>query len=139
MATTRLHDQYDGLSPDAPVNLHDVAALAEVQRDTAYKWSTRAGFPAPADDGTWQIGAVVAWLCSTGRLTGCQGELLRRSEVAALVGLAVSTVKVYLWKGDFPAPVDSAGRHPLWRRSDIEAWMDGRVDRRTIAGKEATA
>lgn len=139
--TTRLHDSYDGLALDDLVNLHDIGALAGVQRDTAYRWSTRPGFPQPAGDGTWKIGEVVDWLCSTGRLTGCDGDqdLLRRTQVAAITGLSLSTLKVYVWQGKFPKPSERVGRHPVWRRSAVEEWIGTRVDRRTRTGRQEAA
>jgi len=51
-------------------------------------------------------------------------ELLRVEEVAALVGLGVRTVWGLVAEKEFPRPV-KVGRLSRWRRSAVEAWMDG--------------
>ena len=134
----RLHPTYRRKAPDTYVNAADVAALASVKLDTARRWTRRPGFPAAATrdpnhgHSLWTLGAVLDWLCTTGRRDCASEHLLKRSELCERFGLAEQTIKVYTWRGDFPAPTAYRGRSPLWDAAVVQEWVDkgGRVDRR---------
>lgn len=49
-----------------------------------------------------------------------QPQLLTVKEVAALVGLGVSTIWCQVKKGNFPAPIKIGGS-TRWCRADVEA------------------
>ena len=65
-------------------------------------------------------------------------QLLDLSGIAALLGLALSTVRNYhqiserrrregtIRPGDFPEPAQRFGRSPAWELSVIRAWQDAR-------------
>lgn len=55
-------------------------------------------------------------------------RLLRRPEVEQLVGLSRSTIYTRLEKGTFPKPVPLGGRLVAWVESDIQAWIEERID-----------
>lgn len=153
---TRLHQSYRRLPAETSVSLADVAAIAGVQRDTARRWAQQSGFPSstgPGPDGSgearvWPLGAILEWLCQTGRRDqGCRDdEFLTRPELCARFGLSEQTIKAYVWQAGldeddprrrqsgppFPTPDARRLRSPLWRVSTIERWIaaGGRTDRR---------
>ena len=53
-------------------------------------------------------------------------DLLTAAEVSAMVRLDRSTIFRLRRKGQFPPPVDRGVRTNVWRRADIEAWLDRR-------------
>ncbi|QEQ97323.1 helix-turn-helix transcriptional regulator [Neptunomonas concharum] len=55
-------------------------------------------------------------------------RLLRRPEVEQLVGLSRSTIYNRLEKGTFPKPVPLGGRLVAWVESDIQAWIQERIE-----------
>lgn len=133
-----LHPTYRRKAPDTPINAADVAQLAGVKLDTARRWTRRAGFPAAASADAvtgvpiFQLGAVLDWLCRTGRRDCNRDDLLTRAELCERFVLAEQTIKVYTWRGDFPQPTTYHGRSPVWDAAVVQAWVDegGRVDRR---------
>ena len=50
--------------------------------------------------------------------------LLKRDEVTEMVGYSPSTLNRRVNAGDFPRPLDLGGRVRLWRKDQIEAWID---------------
>lgn len=50
--------------------------------------------------------------------------LLKRDEVVEMVGYSPSTLRRRVDAGDFPRPLDLGGRRRLWRKDQIEAWID---------------
>lgn len=53
--------------------------------------------------------------------------LLSVSEAAALAGVAASTWRTYVARGQAPAPdVYVTPDRPRWRRATVEAWMAAR-------------
>lgn len=50
------------------------------------------------------------------------GELMRMAEVAALVGVSVTTWRRWVQHGKAPAPVALPGK-PRWLRSAIVEWL----------------
>lgn len=56
-------------------------------------------------------------------------ELLTVKDVAAMLGVAENTVWNWRHAGEM-APATKIGRRVLWRRSEIEAWLDTRTEAR---------
>ena len=56
-------------------------------------------------------------------------EQLTVSEVAARLGLAVSTVQTYRRDGRLPSPDGYLGRTPWWRPATIDVWQAARPGR----------
>jgi excisionase family DNA binding protein len=54
-----------------------------------------------------------------------RAELLTSKEVAELLRVPVRTV--YVWRGSGSGPrAYRVGKHTLYRRSDVMAWLEGR-------------
>lgn len=53
--------------------------------------------------------------------------LLRRQQVQALTGLARSTLYKLISKGEFPTPVQLAGRAVAWDSQAVDAWIEARI------------
>ncbi|WP_370189335.1 helix-turn-helix transcriptional regulator [Qipengyuania sp.] len=55
-------------------------------------------------------------------------QLLRRSEVEAIVGLKKSAIYDRISKGKFPEPEHFRdARYVRWKRSKIEAWLEDQL------------
>tara|TARA_R110001599_G_scaffold16344_37_gene66743 strand:+ start:648 stop:878 length:231 start_codon:yes stop_codon:yes gene_type:complete len=54
--------------------------------------------------------------------------LLRIGEVIARTGLARSTVYQLIGQGQFPAPIPLHGRTRAFVASDVDAWVQARID-----------
>ncbi len=55
-----------------------------------------------------------------------QPLLLSVEQTALLTGLGARTIWRLASSGEFPKPVQIAGRRATrWKRSDVEAWVDG--------------
>lgn len=52
-----------------------------------------------------------------------------RKEVAEVLGIEPATWSGYVSRGQAPAPVRHVGRTPLWDRSEVMAWHEGRAGR----------
>lgn len=52
--------------------------------------------------------------------------LLEISDLAAHLGVQVTSVRRYRARGELPEPDARAGRSPLWRASTITAWQERR-------------
>jgi predicted DNA-binding transcriptional regulator AlpA len=59
--------------------------------------------------------------------------LIRKVEVARMLGCSVYTVDRWVKEGNFPKPIFVSDRAPArWRLRDVEAWLEkARVRRRT--------
>ena len=55
-------------------------------------------------------------------------EILRRRKVLATIGMGNSWLYEAIAKGEFPAPVQLGARAVGWRRADVEAWLESRVE-----------
>ncbi len=55
--------------------------------------------------------------------------LLRRREVEARTALARSTIYDWMKRGDFPKPVALGSRKVAWRESDVNAWLETRLEK----------
>jgi len=64
-------------------------------------------------------------------------RFLRLPEVMARTGLSRSTIYVRLAEGRFPEPVRLGPRAVGWIESEIDAWMQERIDRSRGGGDEA--
>ncbi|HIJ85705.1 MAG: Prophage CP4-57 regulatory [Magnetococcales bacterium] len=53
-------------------------------------------------------------------------RLLRKKEVLAVSGLAVSSLYDLIRRGDFPRPRKLGERSVAWRESEIRAWIESR-------------
>jgi len=56
------------------------------------------------------------------------GNLLTDTEVAALCGCAVQTLRNMRWRGEGPAWVRLGGRMIRYKPADVQAFIDGRAD-----------
>lgn len=55
-------------------------------------------------------------------------RICRLSEVIARTGLPRSTIYELMHNGDFPSQVQLARRSVGWVESEIEDWIDSRID-----------
>jgi len=56
-------------------------------------------------------------------------ELLRLPEVAKLVKKSRATIYTDMRRGDFPKPISIGRRAMAWRLTDIDAWLNTRLQR----------
>jgi len=56
------------------------------------------------------------------------GNLLTDTEVAALCGCAVQTLRNMRWRGEGPAWVRLGGRMIRYKPADVQAFIDGKAD-----------
>lgn len=56
------------------------------------------------------------------------GNLLTDTEVAALCGCAVQTLRNMRWRGEGPAWVRLGGRMVRYKPADVQAFIDGKAD-----------
>ena len=56
-------------------------------------------------------------------------EHLRVKEVAKLVGgIAVSTVWLWIKTKNFPKPYKLAGRVTVWKKSEVDTWIENQIE-----------
>jgi prophage regulatory protein len=53
-----------------------------------------------------------------------QPAALDRDAAAAYVGLSVTTMEGEAQAGRFPKPRQATARRVVWRRADLDAWLD---------------
>lgn len=58
-----------------------------------------------------------------------QDRFLRLPEVIRLTGYSCSSVYLLMSRGEFPKTYKLGGRAVAWRESDIQAWINTRVQR----------
>lgn len=51
-------------------------------------------------------------------------QLLRIPQVMELTGLAKSTVWLWVKQGKLPSPIKLSTRVTVWKRSDLEEWIN---------------
>ena len=56
--------------------------------------------------------------------------ILRRKQVEARTGLSRSTIYLLIKKGTFPKPIKLSERSVGWIESEIDDWVDDKVQRR---------
>lgn len=64
-------------------------------------------------------------------------RFMRIKEVSAITGLAKATVYRYVSDGIFPRPIPLGGRRVAWLLSELEAWMNERLAKRTTTKEPA--
>ena len=57
---------------------------------------------------------------------------MTRPEVGDLLRTPVATLAQWAWRGYGP-PYLIVGRKALYRRSDVEAWLEGQADSRKVS------
>lgn len=57
-------------------------------------------------------------------------RLLRLSEVRDITRLSKSSIYVYMNAGKFPKSIPLGARSVVWLESDIQKWIEDRVNRR---------
>lgn len=57
-------------------------------------------------------------------------SILRRKNVEARTGLSRSTIYARIQQGTFPRPINLGGRAVGWLESEIQAWLESRVEKR---------
>lgn len=62
-------------------------------------------------------------------------RILRLKDVISQTGLARSTVYKYIDAGSFPKPVPLGGRSVGWVESEIQGWIEERIEYRDIANR----
>ncbi|MEX3953687.1 helix-turn-helix transcriptional regulator [Paraburkholderia sp. EG287B] len=55
-------------------------------------------------------------------------RLLRLREVRARTGLSTTTIYVRMKQGEFPRSVDIGGTRVAWRETQVDAWIQARID-----------
>lgn len=61
--------------------------------------------------------------------TSTKLSILRRKQVEARTGLSRSTIYDFIKAGTFPAPVSLGSRAVGWRSSDVEEWLESRIQK----------
>jgi predicted DNA-binding transcriptional regulator AlpA len=65
---------------------------------------------------------------------GNTGKLLGTEEVTDRCGLTRQQIHKMVQRGEFPSPVQIAGRRRAWREADYIAWVNSRPVLRTNTG-----
>ena len=60
-------------------------------------------------------------------------KILRRKHVEARTGYARSTIYLKMNKGTFPKPVKLGARAVGWIESEVEEWLQARIEKRDSA------
>lgn len=58
---------------------------------------------------------------------------LRLTEVMARTGLSRSAIYLSISEGNFPQNINLSARSVAWLESEIDAWMQDRINQRSIA------
>lgn len=64
-------------------------------------------------------------------------RLLRRPTVEALTGLSRSGIYDRIRRGEFPAPVSLGASAVAWVESEVNAWIQARIEAGRTTGKAA--
>ncbi|MDS1311215.1 helix-turn-helix transcriptional regulator [Marinobacter xiaoshiensis] len=59
-------------------------------------------------------------------------KILRLKQVAAMTGLARSTIYKYVSAGTFPEPIPLGGRSVGWVEAEVHRWITERIENRDI-------
>ena len=60
-------------------------------------------------------------------------RFLRLTDVMARTGLSRSSIYISIREGKFPANINLGARSVGWLESEIDAWMQDRINQRSIA------
>ncbi|TCV85870.1 helix-turn-helix transcriptional regulator [Sulfurirhabdus autotrophica] len=55
-------------------------------------------------------------------------KLLRINTLAAKLDVSTSTIWYWLKNGNFPKPIKLGANSTVWLESDIEAWLQSRIE-----------
>jgi prophage regulatory protein len=55
-------------------------------------------------------------------------SILRRKQVEARTGLALSTIYQHVRAGTFPAPINICAKSVGWIETEVDEWLTARVD-----------
>jgi len=61
-------------------------------------------------------------------------RLIRLKQVMECTGLARSTVYKFIAEGDFPKPVKLGARMVAWVESEIQDWIQEKIEQRQLSG-----
>ena len=61
-------------------------------------------------------------------------KYMTRIEVQALLEISPRTLDYWLADGKFPQPFRLSPRKHVWKRSAVEAWVDGQAERQPANG-----
>ena len=64
-------------------------------------------------------------------------RFIRIEEVSEITGLAKATIYRYVNGGMFPRPIPLGGRRVAWLLSELQAWMNERLAKRTTTKEPA--
>lgn len=59
-------------------------------------------------------------------------RFLRLTDVMARTGLSRSAIYLSISEGNFPQNINLGARSVAWLESEIDAWMQSRIDQRSI-------
>ena len=62
-------------------------------------------------------------------------KLLRLPQVMELTAAARSTIWKWVKEGEFPQPVKLSPRVTVWRLSEIEEWIESKVQEHQVQGE----
>ena len=57
-------------------------------------------------------------------------KLLRVKEVVKKTSVGKSTIWAWVKEGKFPKPIKLSDRISVWKESDIDAWIESKIDSR---------
>ena len=58
-------------------------------------------------------------------------NFIRIKDVMKKTGLARSTIWLWVKEGKLPKPIKLSERVTVWKESDIDAWMESKIDNRS--------
>ncbi len=59
-------------------------------------------------------------------------RFLRLTDVMARTGLSRSAIYLSISEGNFPQNINLSARSVAWRESEIDAWMQDRINQRSV-------
>lgn len=82
---------------------------------------------------------VGLWLFRYGGGVGLDMRFLRLADVRSRVGLSRSQIYRQISTGDFPKAYSLGARAVAWLESEIDSWIEARVEGQKAAGKATAA
>lgn len=65
-------------------------------------------------------------------------RFLRLADVKQRTGLSRSTIYLNISQGTFPRNINLGSRSVAWLESEVEGWMQGRIEQRSIKPSATT-